>query len=134
MKPDQWEAGSAPWVRQAQPMAHLGPGAARFQCYFCGGQTVTRSICDIEEDAGRMDLYCDNPDCDAREIAVIVRRDGHGAWGRADVRALAAIDDGRLDIESVPGGDRQASSHHFERPDEAVSQAVAVRRDRRPSF
>jgi hypothetical protein len=114
-------------------MAHYGAGAARFQCYFCGGQTVTRSVSDIADDTGRIDLYCDNPDCDAREIAVIVCRDGHGAWGRADVRALAAIDEGRLDIESVPGGGKQVSSHRFEHPDEAASQAIATRRDKRPS-
>ncbi|MFE0964254.1 hypothetical protein [Streptomyces fungicidicus] len=133
MEPDQWEAGSTPWIREAQPVAHLGAGAARFQCYFCGGQTATRSIYDITDDTGRVDLYCDNEHCDAREITVIVCRDGHGSRGRADVRALAAIDEGRLDIKRVPGGDKPALSYDFTRPDDAKSKVVASRRNKRPS-
>ncbi|MFE9172780.1 hypothetical protein ACFYNZ_25445 [Streptomyces kebangsaanensis] len=132
MKSDQWKSGTTPWVRRAQPTAHLGVGAARFQCYFCGGQTATRSIDDVEADNGRIDLYCDNEDCAAREVTVIVRRDGDGAQGRADVRALAAIDEGRLDVGSVTDGDQPATSHGFQRPTEATAEAVVRRRNKRP--
>jgi len=37
-------------------------------------------------------VYCDNSDCDAREITVVVDRDGAGAGSRADVRALQYLE------------------------------------------
>ncbi|MGW2824129.1 hypothetical protein ACWC24_24500 [Streptomyces sp. NPDC001443] len=78
-----------------------------------------------------MELYCDNEHCDAKEIAVIVCRDGNAAGERADLRALAAIDDGRLDMASVPGGNEPVSSPTFKRLDEAQKEIVAARRDQR---
>jgi hypothetical protein len=131
MEPDQWEAGTTPWVRHAQPRISRGARATRFQCYFCGGHSVTRSEHDNDHDNGRVELYCDNEHCDAKEIAVIVCRDGNAAGERADLRALAAIDDGRLDMASVPGGNEPVSSPTFKRLDEAQKEIVAARRDQR---
>ncbi|QJW36465.1 hypothetical protein [Cellulosimicrobium protaetiae] len=48
----------------------------------------------MPDDDGRLQVYCDSEMCDAREVEIIVTRDGHQARDRADVRALVAIDDG----------------------------------------
>ncbi|MFJ5657486.1 hypothetical protein ACIQD5_29700 [Streptomyces microflavus] len=61
-------------------------------CYFCGGRTAILGSGDRPDDPGRLEVYCDNPMCDAREIAVLVKRDGAGAPDRADVRALREVD------------------------------------------
>ncbi|MFE2072803.1 hypothetical protein [Streptomyces misionensis] len=108
-----------------------GSRAARFQCYFCGGQSVIRSEHDNEHDTGRLELYCDNEHCAAKEIAVIVCRDGYAAGERADLRALAAIDEGLLDMANIPGGSKPAPSPTFKRPDEEQEKIVAARRDQR---
>jgi len=58
---------------------------------FCGEVTAVASHHDREVDYGRIELYCDNPECEAREFVVLMVR-GEGAHMRADVRALAAVD------------------------------------------
>jgi len=68
---------------------------------FCGAQTLKRSASDRPKDPGRMELYCDNQFCDAREMVLLVTRDGAGAYDRADVRALRLIDNGTLDVHET---------------------------------
>ncbi|MEU3295754.1 hypothetical protein ABZ722_25760 [Streptomyces longwoodensis] len=83
MAETEWEAGEAPWARQ---------GTEHLPCYFCGGRTAILSSGDRPDDPGRLELYCDNQMCDAREVVVLVKRDGAGAPDRADVRALREVD------------------------------------------
>ncbi|GGY57996.1 hypothetical protein GCM10010385_03950 [Streptomyces geysiriensis] len=84
----EWEAGTVPWARRALDAGHT------VRCYFCGGESAISSYGDLPDDMGRLELYCDNELCDAREVVVLVRRDGEDARLRADVRALAAIEKG----------------------------------------
>lgn len=81
-----WKAGSEPYVRTAS-------AGRPFTCYFCGSQSadVSRDN-DVASDTGRVGIRCSNPECDVREVAVIVLHDKAGAGGRADVLALEAID------------------------------------------
>lgn len=79
----EWEAGETPWARH---------GERQLPCYFCGGHTAILSSGDRPDDPGRLELYCDNQMCDAREVVVLVKRDGAGAPDRADVRALREVD------------------------------------------
>lgn len=95
---EEWEAGHQPWLRRHQSSATYGPESNPAQCMFCGAKTLKRSMSDRDEDTGRMELYCDNQDCDAREMVLLVIRDGAGAHDRADVRALRLVDDGTLDV------------------------------------
>jgi hypothetical protein len=61
-------------------------------CYFCGSNVAKLSSGDRPDDPGRLELYCENQECDAREVAILVLRDGTGAPERADVRALREVD------------------------------------------
>ncbi|MBZ6211615.1 hypothetical protein KVH31_34535 [Streptomyces olivaceus] len=99
--PNEWEAGATPWLRRHQPEATYGHEPNPVQCLFCGGQTVKRSSSDDDEDPGRIELYCDNGSCDAREMVLLVRRDGEKADLRADVMALRMVDEGSLDVNSA---------------------------------
>jgi hypothetical protein len=75
-----WDSGTTPWLRAADSM---------FTCYWCGEQTATRSWGDLAGDTGRVEFYCENPDCTAREVDVVILDDRrHSARDRADVRAL----------------------------------------------
>lgn len=89
-----WGPEDAPWARRAggsQPgNGQEGPGY--LICYFCGQKTVKRSYGDDAADTGRLELYCKNEYCEAREVAVIVLRDTIQAHLRADVRVLHALD------------------------------------------
>lgn len=78
--------GDQPAARRARVDRDYLP----FPCYFCGDRKLKRSYSDNDRDPGRLDLYCDSPNCDAREIAVIVRR-GAGAHMRDDVRAINEV-------------------------------------------
>lgn len=98
---NHWDAGTTPWLRRHQPEATWGNEPNPAQCMFCGGQTLKRSAPDREEDAGRLELYCDNSLCDAREMVLLVQRDGAEAGLRADVRALHLVDDGSLDVHAA---------------------------------
>jgi hypothetical protein len=81
----EWETNDRPWVRRA-----LGNGET-IPCYFCGGSDVILSYGDKVDDSGRLELYCNNPRCDAREVAILVVRGG-GAHLRKDVQALKAVE------------------------------------------
>lgn len=105
-----WESGTTPWLRREQPKTTWGTESQPAQCMFCGARTVKRSGHDKAADHGRLELYCDNGDCDAREVIVLVRRDGGDAVDRADVRALAALDQGLLDIDEVEASGREETS------------------------
>lgn len=106
--PGQWTAGEQPWVRRTAPAGftasvHNGGGVT---CYFCGKDTAKVAAGDVGADSGRVRLYCDNGNCDAREVTILVERDGAGASRRADVRALRAVDNPDLigDIRVNNGG------------------------------
>ncbi|MFD0207441.1 MULTISPECIES: hypothetical protein [Saccharothrix] len=100
-----WDSGTRPWIRG---LADETP----VLCYFCGEQTAIVSMEDRLDDTGRVELYCRNTDCDARDITVLVMRDGTRETAqRADVRVLRMIDDpsrpGRLPARrrGVPSGE-----------------------------
>ncbi|MCT2282371.1 hypothetical protein M3G91_32715 [Micromonospora chalcea] len=80
----EWWTGDTPWLRRADNRT--------VTCLWCGSKTAIASWGDEPEDTGRIELYCENSDCEVREVALIVTRDGHTASARADVRALDAID------------------------------------------
>lgn len=94
----RWDAGAPPWVRLAaggksvldQPGLRSVVPTAR--CLFCGDESLLVSWGDDYDDTGRVEMYCNNSLCDAREMTVLVRRDNAGAAQRADVRALRALD------------------------------------------
>jgi len=98
---NQWDAGTTPWLRREQPETTWTHEPKPVQCMFCGEHTVKRSKPDSAEDTGRLELYCDNGLCDAREMVLLVRRDGSEAHLRSDVRALHLIDDGTLDVHAA---------------------------------
>lgn len=98
---EEWEAGGEPWLRRHQPETTYGHEPNPVQCMFCGARTLKRSASDRPQDPGRLELYCDNGMCDAREMVLLVRRDGAEAGLRADVRALNLIDDGTLDVHAT---------------------------------
>ncbi|MFI7508637.1 hypothetical protein ACIBSS_17580 [Micromonospora aurantiaca] len=84
---------SARWDAGWQPYARAGKPDQRVQCYFCGEASAIISDGDNPEDSGRVEVYCLNSQCDAREVTALVLRDAHGAGLRADVRALERIDE-----------------------------------------
>lgn len=86
-----WEAGEVPWVRRALVGNAFG-SSGYAQCYFCGEMSAKISDSDLSADNGRVEIYCDNGQCDARTAAVLITRDGHHADRRADVRILDALD------------------------------------------
>lgn len=126
----EWKAGGKPWLRRRQPETTYGHEPKAVQCMFCGEQTVKRSASDRPQDPGRLELYCDNGRCEAREMTLLVKRDGAGANQRADVKALNLIDDGSLDVHTL-FPPKMKSSHLFDlladRPN------VVERRMRKPS-
>jgi hypothetical protein len=81
-----WKSDGVPWIRRQ-------PTRTRVRCLFCGGTTAIVSNGDFSHDPGRVQLYCDSEECSAREIEVLVVRDGADAQDRRDVQALQAIDD-----------------------------------------
>jgi hypothetical protein len=132
-----WDSGQAPWVRR-----ELINEQGRTRCLFCGGDTAKLSYLDHDADYGRVELYCDNPDCDASTVVVLVRQGGWAAK-RADVRALDAVDKYAPEAESTPepdvydGGDDYYQStselHHKEvwhRRWQAVNESDSATRRR----
>lgn len=83
-------ADSVPAIREATPKTP-------WRCPWCGEMTWFTSDGDDRHDSGRVEMYCDNQDCDARETVVLITR-GHShtstlsADMRADVRALAQLE------------------------------------------
>lgn len=100
-----WGPDEAPYARTAGQSRPQGgkEGAGYLTCYFCGEISVKRSYGDFPEDNGRLELYCTNQNCEAREVAVIVLKDAIGAHRRADVRVLHALDEGVSEIGQQVG-------------------------------
>jgi hypothetical protein len=107
--------GADPVVKRAVPWIQRTDTAA--VCFFCGQDSVNLSYGDLREDHGRVEIYCDNGDCDAREVEVIVVDDGTAATRtRSDVRILAhfAPDGHRPEWVGVgPGSDWAAGTVPF---------------------
>ncbi|GAA1176080.1 hypothetical protein GCM10009578_017380 [Streptomyces rhizosphaericus] len=106
----------------------------RVQCLFCGANTAILSDRDLESDHGRIEVYCDSQMCDAREVIVLVRRDGAQARWRADVRALEAIDDKRLNVDDALPPSGEFKVHSFMEVCEAETRDsdIVVRRSAQP--
>lgn len=98
---NEWNAGDVPWVRETLEGSAFG-SSGYAQCYFCGELSVKLSVGDLSSDSGRVEVYCDNGNCDAREVTVIVTRDGHRSDRRADVRILEAVDQDTHTTEEGP--------------------------------
>ncbi len=127
---NEWEAGATPWLRRHQPDAGYGSEPNPIQCALCGERTLKRSATDHDEDTGRLELYCDNGRCDAREMVLLVKRDGAHSGLRADVRALRLVDEGTLDVHAAyPPEMRSYSLSEMAK----VSEGIVERRMRRPS-
>jgi hypothetical protein len=75
------EKGSQPWARDH---------ADEMPCPFCGGRALKQSFGD-DDDQVRVELYCDNVNCEVREMTVLARR-VDAPLERADVQALDAVD------------------------------------------
>lgn len=79
--PDQ-----VPWIRSLEDHHEVA------RCFFCGHNTLMRSAGDLSVDPRRIEVYCDNDQCDAREIEVIVMSDDtQSTRSRTDVRILQRI-------------------------------------------
>lgn len=78
-----WTHGQQPWVRTL-------PEGAPTRCYLCGRTSSIVSFGDLAVDRGRVQMYCEHHQCDARETEVIVVVDGTPATAvRSDVRIMA---------------------------------------------
>ena len=75
-----------PFARRGAPS---GGSIPRLLCPFCGDSRLRFSFTDIPQDDQRLDLDCDNPDCDIRHFVVL---DVTLPLVRADATALAAVD------------------------------------------
>jgi hypothetical protein len=108
--PDQ-----VPWVRCLEDRHDVAP------CFFCGHDTLMPSAGDLSVDLRRIEMYCDNDQCDAREIAVIVMSDDtQSTQSRIDVRILQRFG---------PVADRPSSSL-IEEVGDWIPGAVPAARDR----
>lgn len=82
-----WDAGTQPWIRRQ-------PEKSGVLCYFCGEFSAIVSLYDRPADNGRVEVYCTNSDCEAREITILVMKDGTlETFERSDVRMLRVIDE-----------------------------------------
>jgi hypothetical protein len=79
--PDQ-----VPWIRG------LDDDHEPARCFFCGHAALKLSGGDLPVDPRRVQVYCDNDQCDAREIEVIVMTDATGSTrSRTDVQIMQRI-------------------------------------------
>jgi uncharacterized Zn finger protein len=90
---NEWGPDQQPWIRQQVIENPSKRDTTIAQCYFCGEMTAKVSWGDMTADNGRVEVYCNNHNCEAREVVVLVERDSFAAGDRADVRALKAVDD-----------------------------------------
>jgi hypothetical protein len=99
MPEERWDRGTIPTIRATSEDERHVNG---WTCPFCGSDELLISYGDFPADRDRIELYCDNPGCDAREFIVLVTR-GEGAHERADVTALEAIDAGTRAEQEAEG-------------------------------
>lgn len=101
-----WAPDEQPWarVRGAGEPDRGMEGTGYLQCPFCGQFSAKRSYGDEAADTGRVELYCTNEICQAREIVVLVMKDSYQAHTRADVRLLRALDTNTTEfaVDDVP--------------------------------
>lgn len=84
-----WGLREQPWLRGI-----LAESGGRGRCPFCGEKTLKQSDGDVVEDDRRIEMYCDNENCAAREITILAMRVAESD-DRADVEALQTIDAGQ---------------------------------------
>lgn len=78
-----WSHGQQPWIRTLDPETAT-------RCYLCGNTTSIVSFGDLAVDQGRVQMYCEHWQCDARETEIVIVDDGTTATAqRSDVRILA---------------------------------------------
>ena len=80
----EYTLGNQPWART---------NIAAMFCPYCGKQSLLRSFSDVADDDLRVELYCDNSNCDVREFNILAKRT-EGLVQRADALALYEIDEG----------------------------------------
>lgn len=95
----EFSVGEEPAIRRAAGDRRSLEG---YRCPFCGSERLLISDTDLPIDTERVEAYCDNASCDAREIVILVVR-GAGTHDRADVSALRAVDRGSYE-EQEQGG------------------------------
>lgn len=88
--PPRYSVGEQPAIRQqADDRGHIDG----HPCPFCGSKTLLQSRGDLASDTERVEVYCNNTLCDAREVIILIRR-GERTDERADVQALTTVDRG----------------------------------------
>ena len=95
-------------------------------CPYCGANSLIRSYSDQADDDLRIDAYCTNTHCTAREIVVLAWTSGY-AGRRADLEALRAVDHGPQ-TERNQGGFCTWNGASLWSDREERSQAVVRRR------
>lgn len=80
------QEGDPPWSRTT--------GAKSMPCPFCGSRELLLGYGDHPDDDRRIELYCNNDHCAAREITVLARMRSAADRTRADLIALRAVDEG----------------------------------------
>jgi hypothetical protein len=98
--------GDEPAIRRA---AGDGRKLDGYACPFCGEAQLLLSDGDLPIDTERVEVYCDNGYCAAREIVILVER-GDGAHKRADVQALRAVDRGTEAEQEADGATLERDS------------------------
>lgn len=99
--PPRYDEKHEPAIRKAQTAQRRLPG---YPCPFCGSKSLLLSYGDIVADKYRIELYCDNAMCDAREMTVVaLRMEGPVSDIRTDVAALAAVDSGSDEEQAEEG-------------------------------
>lgn len=134
LDPKEWWVGEVPWFRRVWAAMKGSEAPRRPTCLFCGAASLILSSGDNEFDAGRIEVYCDSRDCEAREQIIIVRRDGAGAQMRADVRALRLVDtagDPETEVKAYGFRDLLESLEHRDAELREVAERRQARVERR---
>jgi hypothetical protein len=126
--PAEWAAGDIPWFRRVWQSMRNDPAQRRPTCLFCGARSLIVSYGDNPYDAGRIEVYCDSHDCEAREQIVLVRRDSENAARRADVRALRSVDTAGEPPDMRAYGFSELLSDEYQARIDAERRTVAARR------
>jgi hypothetical protein len=84
---------------------------ADYACPFCGSASLLASSTDLKLDTERVEVYCDNSHCAAREIVILIKRGDPGPGTRADVLALQAVDRGTVEEQEADGYTIERDEH-----------------------